>query len=156
VNLRCLTACFTAALAAAAPTSAAPGSKCRSAPLILWGDGVHDDSAALNAWFRGDEVVWAQSGRAVGPQIADRVFRLRATLYIPSGTDRSIERFQLIWPERRERVSGGTILTGGDPKKPPVAIAISKIGAGPGEGVPFPILDPKPANDNSGTDCLVS
>ncbi|HZU89647.1 MAG TPA: hypothetical protein VE993_10370, partial [Stellaceae bacterium] len=57
------------------PAPAAPDS-CRPTPLALWGDGRHDDTAALNAWFRGDKVVWADSGRPVGPEIAGHTFKL--------------------------------------------------------------------------------
>ena len=112
---------------------------------MLWGDGKHDDTAALNAWFRGDAVVWRQNGRSVGPQIGDRVFRLTAPIYISSGTDRSIDHFKFLWPERREVVAGGTIVTGADPDRPPVATGITKIGARPNEGVPYPSNTPKPA-----------
>lgn len=139
-----------------APAWAADGPKCAIAPLLLWGDGEHDDTAALNAWFRGDEVAWAQTGRSVGAEIAGRVFRLSAAVYIPSGTGRTIERFRLIWPERKERVSGGAIRTGVDPDRPPLLIGISTIGSGPGEGVPFEVPDPPPADRDSGTNCVVS
>jgi len=144
------------ALATATPVSAADSSKCGAKLLVLWGDGKHDDTAALNAWFRGDAVAWGQNGRGVGPQISGRVFRLTSPVYISSGTSRSIENFQFLWPERREVVSGGTIVTGADPDKPPVATGIAKIGAGPNEGIPFPSDTPKPAASDNRTDCLVS
>jgi hypothetical protein len=156
-----IAACLVAAMPALSPAWAAEGSKCAAAPLALWGDGRHNDTAALNAWFRGDNVVWAQNGRAVGSEIdgsptGDRVFRLVGPIYIPSGTGRRIERFQLIWPERKERVSGGTIVAGLDPAKPPVATNLTKIGSRPDEGVPFETPDPKPGHRDIGTDCLVS
>jgi hypothetical protein len=110
----------------------------------------------LNAWFRGDPAVWAQTGQPVGPQITGQVFRLKGAVLIPSGTGRSIERFELVWPERRERVTGGSIRAGNDHNKPPIASGIVKVGAGPNEGVPFPTPDPKAADHDSGTDCLVS
>lgn len=151
---------------AAAPAGAADTSKCTVAGPVLWGDGEHDDTAALNAWFRGDSVVWAQTGRPVGSQIGGskggeaesgaRVFRLSGPVYIPSGTGRRIEQFEFVWPQRRERVSGGTILAGPDPAKPPVAIDLRKIGSRPGEGVPFKTPDAKPVNRDAGTNCLVS
>ncbi len=128
--------------------------KCAVTGPVLWGDGEHDDTAALNAWFRGDRVVWARTGRPVGPQIGGsqsgeaglggRVFRLTGPVYIPSGTGRRIEQFEFVWPQRRERVSGGTIMAGADPAKPPVATNLVKIGTRPGEGVPFKTPDPKP------------
>ncbi len=152
--LRLLT-CALLGLLAAAPPAAADASKCAGKRFVLWGDGSHDDTAALNAWFRGDAVVWGESGRSVGPQIADRVFRLSAPVYIPSGTGRTIAHFQFVWPERKELVAGGTVITGGDPVRPPVATGLTKIGAGPGEGVPYPSKTPKPAAPDR-TDCLVS
>ncbi len=151
-----LAAYLLAAMAALSPAWAADGSKCRAKLLVLWGDGKHDDTAALNAWFRGDEVMWGQTGRTVGPQIADHVFRLSTAIYIPSGTGRRIESFQFIWPERKELVSGGTIVSGVDPNLPPLATDLTKIGAGPNEGIPLPDITPKPAAHEDRTDCLVS
>ena len=145
-----------ASIIAASPAPAAESSKCTMIPLVLWGDGKHDDTRALNAWFRGDSAVWAQTGQPVGPQITGQAFRLKGAVLIPSGTGRSIERFELVWPERRERVTGGSIRAGTDHNKPPIASGIVKVGAGPNEGVPFPTPDPNPADHNSGTDCLVS
>jgi hypothetical protein len=145
-----------AAIEALSPASAAESSKCGARLLALWGDGRHDDTAALNAWFRGDPVFWGETGRTVGPQIADHVFRLSLPIYIPSGTGRSIARFQFIWPERKELVSGGTIMAGSDPKQPPVASGLTKVGVGPNEGVPFASATPKPAAHDDRTDCLVS
>lgn len=118
--------------------------KCAAAPHVLWGDGEHDDTAALNAWFRGEIVIWAQSHEPVGAEIADRNFLLSSTIYISSGTGRKLERFRMVWPWRDEIVSGGTILSGNDPDKPPIAEGITKIGADPDEGVPYhgPALEP--------------
>jgi hypothetical protein len=151
-----LTALLLLALAIASPGSAADSSKCGAKLFVLWGDGKHDDSAALNAWFRGDAVVWHQNGRSVGAQISGRDFRLTAPIYISSGTDRSIANFKFLWPERNEVVAGGTIVTGNDPNRPPVATGITKIGSGANEGVPFPSDTPKPAASDNRTDCLVS
>ena len=113
-------------------------------PQVLWGDGAHDDTAALNAWFRGGRVVWGQTDGPVGSLIVGHVFRLKGAVLIPSGTGRSIERFELYWPERRERVSGGSIRAGSDPDKPPIATGIVKVGAGPDEGVAYPAPDLPP------------
>ncbi len=155
----------------AEPAWAGEGSKCGVAGPVLWGDGAHDDTAALNAWFRGDRVVWAQTGRPVGSEIGGsqsgvpqnggvelggRVFRLTGPVYIPSGTGRRIEQFAFVWPQRRERVSGGTIVAGADPAKPPVATDLRKTGSRPGEGVPFKTPDPRPDNRDAGSSCLVS
>ena len=160
----------------ATPVWAGDGAKCAATALALWGDGAHDDTAALNAWFRGDNVVWAQTGRPVGAEIGgaqiggaqiggsrdgraetgERIFRLTGRLYIPSGTGRRIAQFEFVWPQRNERVSGGTIVAGLDPAKPPVATDLRKIGTRPGEGVPFQTADPKPDNRDAATSCLVS
>jgi len=123
--------------------------------FVLWGDGRHDDTVALNAWFRGDPVVWGQTGRSIGPRIANHVFRLTAPIYIPSGTGRHIEHFEFFWLERKEVVAGGAIVSGNDPDQPPVATGLTKIGAGPNEGVPYPSKTPKPATAGR-TDCLIS
>jgi len=145
-----------AAMAALSPAWAADNSKCGARLFVLWGDGKHDDTAALNAWFRGDAVIWGETGRNVGPQIADHAFRLSSPIYIPSGTGRSIAQFQFVWPDRNELVSGGTIVAGADPNRPPIATGLTKIGAGPNEGVPYPSATPKPAAADNRTDCLVS
>jgi hypothetical protein len=150
-----LAALFLTAVAASSPAEAADTSKCAGKLFVLWGDGRHDDTVALNAWFRGDPVVWGATGRTVGAQISDHVFRLSSPVYIHSGTGRSIAHFQFVWPERKELVAGGTITAGGDPNGPPVATGLTKIGAGPGEGVPYPSHTPKPA-DPDRTGCLVS
>jgi hypothetical protein len=152
-----LAAFWLAAMAAAlSPGWAADHSNCAAKLVVLWGDGRHDDTAALNAWFRGDAAIWGPTGRNVGAQIADHDFRLSAPVYIPSGTGRSIAHFRFVWPERKELVSGGTIVAGADPNRPPVATGLTKIGAGPNEGVPFPADTPKPAISENRTGCLVS
>jgi len=119
-------------------------SKCAAAPPVLWGDGEHDDTAALNAWFRGETVLWAQTGAQVGSEIADRNFLLSSTIYIHSGTGRKMERFRMVWPWRNEIVTGGTIAAGNDPDSQPVADGITKVNSDPDEGVPYdgPKLEP--------------
>jgi hypothetical protein len=133
-----------AALMAVSPAAAEEPSDCAAAPPVLWGDGQHDDTAALNAWFRGETVVWAQNHVMIGSEITDRSFLLSATVYVHGGTGRKMERFQMLWPHRNEVVSGGTILTGSDPQEPPTAEGITKINADPDEGVPYdgPALEP--------------
>jgi hypothetical protein len=138
------------------PARAAEKPDCEAAGFALWGDGKHDDTRALNAWFRGDRVVWAQTGRAVGPEIAGHDFLLSSTVFMPSGTGLRFERFQMIWPARNERVSGGTILTGNDPDKPAIQIGVVKIGAGPDEGVPFDAPRPNRGTREVPESCLVS
>ena len=97
-----------AALIVISPATAEEQTKCAAAPPVLWGDGEHDDTAALNAWFRGETVVWADTHQAVGSEIADRTFLLSSTVYIHSGMDRKMERFQMVWPQRNEVVSENT------------------------------------------------
>ncbi len=41
-----------------------------AAVAILYGDGVHDDTCAINAWGRGEPVVWA-SGEAIPRDVLD-------------------------------------------------------------------------------------
>ena len=133
-----------AALTALAAAKAEEQSKCAAAPHLLWGDGEHDDTAALNAWFRGETAVWAQTHEKVGAEIADRTFLLSSVVYISSGTGRKLERFRMVWPERQETVSGGTIRSGDDPDQPPVAEGVTTIGADPDEGVPYESPAPEP------------
>jgi hypothetical protein len=139
--------------AAAATAGAAERQEC---VLTLWGDGRHDDTKALNAWFKGDPVVWAENGRLVAATITGHDFLLTSTVYIPSGTGRRLEQFQMFWPARKERVSGGTIFAGDDPDKPAVVAGIVKTGAGPGEGVPYPAPPSKPGSRATPASCLVS
>ena len=148
-----------AVLALLVPLSAATAdepSKCAAAPHLLWGDGEHDDTAALNAWFQGETVIWAQTHDAVGEEIADRTFLLSSVVYISSGTGRKLERFRMVWPERKEIVSGDAIVAGNDPDQPPVADGITKIGADPDEGVPYETPDPEPREHGIPKHCLTS
>ena len=131
-------------------------SKCAAAPHLLWGDGEHDDTAALNAWLQGETVIWAQTHDAVGEEIADHTFLLSSAIYISSGTGRKLERFRMVWPERKEIISGGAIVAGNDPNQPPVADGITKIGADPDEGVPYETPDPEPREHGIPKHCLTS
>lgn len=139
-----LAATLVAVLIAVSPAAADEQSKCAAALPVLWGDGTHDDTAALNAWFRGETVLWAQTDETVGSEIADHKFLLSSTVYIHSGTGRKMERFQMVWPHRNEVVTGGTITAGTDPDGQPVADGITKVNADPDEGVPYdgPKLEP--------------
>ena len=145
-----------AALIVVSPAAAEEPSDCAVAPPALWGDGEHDDTAALNAWFRGETVVWAQTHEVVGSKITDRRFLLSATVYVHGGTDRKMERFQMLWPHRDEVVSGGTILTGGDPKEPPTVDGIPKVNADPDEGVPYDGPGIEPHEHGIPKHCLTS
>ena len=110
--MRLIAAALAAALLSLSPAKAEEQSNCAAAPRVLWADGEHDDTAALNAWFRGETVMWAQTHEPVGAEIADRTFLLSSTVYISGGTGRRLEHFRMIWPWRKEVVSGGTITTG--------------------------------------------
>ena len=129
---------------------------CQPARYALWGDGAHDDTAALNAWLRGDSVVWAETGAMIGAVIADRSFLLSGAVYVPSGPDRRLERFRLSWPARREIVSGAKILSGDDPRRAPVALGIERTGGDPDEGVPFAGPDPEPSRERTIAGCPTS
>lgn len=52
-----------------------PVNACDVVPLILWGDGFHDDSRALQALINGEEV-FNPDGRPVGNWFEGRVFRV--------------------------------------------------------------------------------
>ena len=145
-----------ASLIPIAPASAEEQSKCAAAPPALWGDGEHDDTAALNAWFRGETVTWAQTHETVGAEITDRAFLLSSVVYISSGTGRKLERFRMVWPERQETVSGGTIRSGDDPDMPPVAEGVTTIGADPDEGVPYEGPPSEPLDHGVPRHCLTS
>src|SRR3954453_2595102 len=92
------------AVALSSPLRAEP-QRCVHSEVVLWGDGRHDDSAALNAWLRGADAVWADGGEPVGASIAGRSFRLSAAVYVTGGTGRRLENFRMVWPERGETVA---------------------------------------------------
>lgn len=126
------------------------------ADIVLWGDGKHDDTAALNAWFHGKDAIWATSGEPVGALIAGHSFRLSAAVYVPGGTGRHLENFRMIWPERGETVSGGTILSGSDPDQAPIVSGVSILGGDPGEGIPFETPDPVSGDHVDEASCATS
>src|ERR1700693_1088656 len=95
-SFRCLT--LLALLAAPVGALAAESPKCT--PLELWGDGEHDDTRALTAWWRGNQVIWAQTGEAVGDTIAGHDFRLSSAIYVPAGSNRTLQRFRRGWRGR--------------------------------------------------------
>jgi hypothetical protein len=149
---------FIGALAAIAISTAdaAESQHCAPAEIVLWGDGRHDDTAALNAWWHGAEAVWADSGAAVGAVIAGRSFRLSAAIYVPGGSGRRLDNFHLLWPERGEVVAGGTIAAGTDPDSAPLLSGVNIQGGDPGEGKPLDLPDPVPALPNTATSCATS
>jgi hypothetical protein len=144
-----------AALGVFAPAFAAePQQRCVRADIVLWGDGRHDDTVALNAWLRGEDAVWAASGEPVGAAIAGRSFHLSAAVYVSAGSGRTLQDFRLLWPERGETVSGGTILSGSDPDRAPVTAGINIVGGDAGEGLPFDM--PGPAAHDPQASCATS
>jgi hypothetical protein len=158
-KFRVLLYAIAGALAPSLPLAAEP-QHCVHSEVVLWGDGRHDDSAALNAWLRGADATWADSGERVGASIAGRSFRLSAAVYVTGGTGRRLENFRMLWPERGETVAGGTILAGADPEAAPILIGVSIEGGDPGEGKPFeaPDLAPadRPADRNDAASCGIS
>jgi hypothetical protein len=154
--VKLLAATLLSALLALASAKAEEQSKCTASPHLLWGDGEHDDTAALNAWFHGETVIWAQTHETVGAEIADRTFLLSSVVYISSGTGRKLERFRMVWPDRQETVSGGTIRSGDDPDQPPVAEGVTTIGADPDEGVPYEGPATEPLDHGVPRHCLTS
>ena len=134
----------------------ASGQDCVPATIVLWGDGRHDDTKALNAWLRGANALWGESGAPVGDAIAGRRFRLSAPVYVPAGTGRALEDFRMSWPERGETVSGGVIRAGSDPDRAPALAGVDIVGGDAGEGKPFEVPDPVPAPRQSPANCATS
>lgn len=135
---------------------AAENAKCAAAPHVLWGDGEHDDTASLNAWFRGETVHWAQTHVVIGAEIADRTFLLSSTVYVSGGTGLRLERFRMVWPWSNEIVSGGTIVIDNDPDAEPRTEGITMVGADPDEGVPYKGPDIEPLDHGIPKHCLTS
>jgi hypothetical protein len=138
------------------PAQAAEQQHCVPADIVLWGDGQHDDSKALNAWFAGGAAVWAESGAPVGASIAGRSFRLSAAVYVAGGTGRRLDDFHMLWPERGETVSGGSIVSGDDSTKAPIVSGVKISGGDPGEGAPFEAPDAAPAGQGDQASCAIS
>jgi hypothetical protein len=153
--LRCLALLVPAVLFSAEPAIAAP-QDCARVPVVLWGDGRHDDTAALNAWLRGRDAIWAGSGTPVGAAIGGRRFRLSSAIYVQAGTGRVLRDFRLEWPERGETVTGGTIMTGADPDAVPLQSGVTISGGDPGEGVPFDVPDREPDHAAPDASCAIS
>jgi hypothetical protein len=145
-----------AMLLASLPAMAAEPSKCAAGTIVLWGDGEHDDTAALNAWLGGEPVVWAQTGEEVRPVIADRSFLLSQAVYAPGGSGRRLERFRLLWPQRHEIVTGDALATGTDADAPPSGVNIRIVGGDSGEGVAVTAPDPPTPPSGDPTKCLIS
>jgi hypothetical protein len=133
---------------------AADKQHCAPAGVVLWGDGRHDDTQALNAWFDGQSAIWGDSGAPVEATITGRRFRLSSALVVPGGSGRTLEDFRLSWPSRGETVSGGAIRAGRDPNRPPAVTGVTIEGGYVGEGRPFEASDPAPRRP--GTSCAIS
>ena len=151
--ISCAIVILFAALSAA---EAEERSSCAAAPPVLWGDGEHDDTSALNTWFRGETVIWADTHQPVGAEIADRTFLLSSTVYISGGTGLRLEHFRMVWPWRNEIVSGDTIATGNNPDTEPRTEGITMVGADPDEGVPYKAPDREPNEHGIPKHCLTS
>ncbi|MGE0259383.1 MAG: hypothetical protein AB7H71_15930 [Alphaproteobacteria bacterium] len=125
-------------------------------PVVLWGDGRHDDTAALNAWLKGHDAIWAGAGTPVGTAIGNRSFRLSSAVYVEAGTGRVLRDFRMEWPERGEVVTGGTIEAGHDPDAAPVQTGVTITGGDPGEGVPFDAPDRRSERPSPDASCAIS
>jgi hypothetical protein len=62
----------------------------------------------------------------------------------------------MVWPERSETVSGGSIVSGSDPAMAPIVSGVSIIGGDPGEGTPFEMPDAAPAGHEGRASCGIS
>jgi hypothetical protein len=134
----------------------ADGPRCARSDIVLWGDGRHDDTAALNAWLQGDDLVWAETGEPVGQGITGHIFRLSSAIYVLGGTGRRLDSFRLVWPERGETVTGGSVLAGEDPDQPPVVSGVEIAGGDPGEGLPIDTPEIAPRDRRDPARCAVS
>jgi hypothetical protein len=66
---------------------------------VLYGDGIHDDTEALQAWFNGDyEDVCHPDGSPVGKKLWNGKYRLTGTLHFgPKATSMEFCYNQLNW-----------------------------------------------------------
>ena len=143
-------------LALAGSAWAAERQDCVRVPIVLWGDGRHDDTAALAAWLRGADAVWAASGEPVGAAIVGHSFRLSDAVYVAGGTGRRLEEFRLLWPERGEVVAGGLIVAGSDSEKAPTILGVRIEGGAAGEGVAFEMPYPALGQQHDRASCAIS
>ncbi len=58
-------------------------------PLVLYGDGEHDDTTALNAWWRGARVNW-DDGKPVSNVIRQRLFLVNTAVAFDMRTPRLV------------------------------------------------------------------
>jgi hypothetical protein len=149
----CLLFALVTAAASPAALAAAPSQHCVQPTVILWGDGRHDDTKALQAWLRGADALWGDSGAPVGATIASHRFRLSAAIYVDAGTGRTLENFRFDWPQRGETVTGGALRAGSNPNAPPVARGVHIAGGDAGEGKPIVrpgVVPPEPDRASCG------
>jgi hypothetical protein len=148
------------AAAVAVPAMAAPAGPsaehCVHPAVVLWGDGRHDDTTALQAWLRGKDALWGDSGAPVGATIARHDFRLSAAIYVEAGTGRTLENFRLAWPARGETVTGGTLRSFRDPSRAPTVTGVHIVGGDAGEGKPLDLPEAPPKKPNADASCGVS
>ncbi|MGC2412749.1 MAG: hypothetical protein WA459_08645 [Stellaceae bacterium] len=62
----------------------------------------------------------------------------------------------MLWPERGEIVSGGSIVSGSDSTKAPIVSGVEISGGDPGEGAPFDAPDPAPTARDDQASCATS
>lgn len=84
--------------AGAAALAVSAGINIRQAPR-LWGDGVHDDTDALNAFFRGEKIETKSGVITCQDVLAGGVFRISAPIII--------SRDNIQWHESIIQASGG-------------------------------------------------
>lgn len=70
----------------------------RDTRVLLWADGLHDDTAALQYWINGGDVRF-HGGVGPGDELADRGFVTTKTIYLPELRlrRRSIDRCNFIY-----------------------------------------------------------
>jgi hypothetical protein len=155
-RLRILVAIMAVTACSAAFPAQAARQDCVRIPVVLWGDGQRDDTAALNAWLHGHDAIWADTGAPVGAAISGRSFRLSSAIYVNAGTGRVLHDFRMEWPEHGQIVTGGTIEAGDDPDAPPLQSGVTITGGDSGDGVPYTVPDPEPAQARREASCAIS
>ena len=62
---------------------------------VLYGNGMHDDTAGLRAWFAGQPVTWAD-GSAVGDFISNKMFLVSGPIFGPIKRERGVFSYNYI------------------------------------------------------------
>jgi len=146
---------FALAAAVARPAAAAP-QHCVHPAVVLWGDGRHDDTKALQAWLDGSNALWGDSGAPVGATIEWHAFRLSGPVYVAAGSGRTLENFRFSWPARGETVTGGVIRAGRDPNRAPMMTGVRIVGGDSGEGKPVALPNAPPRKPARDVNCGIS